>query len=139
VDSLDLDALRQQGEQYRRLARRRLVRLVFVFALLLLIYFTVRIDPSGYGTLYRFENSTWHVVPGPFAGVPYEVKISSANTVWVYTTIFGGLYRYDGKAWTAYDRRDFNTKSDNISSFTLQGEDVWAIADTSVVHWDGSH
>src|SRR5262249_3083378 len=129
MDIQRIDELAQQGEGYRRAARRRILVLAAVVTVLFLISVEVRIDPTRYGALYTLENNAWHLVSGPFAGVPYEIRTASDNTIWVSTTILGGLYRYDGKTWTAFNRHDFNTDSDNVSSFTFQGNELWAVVD----------
>src|SRR5579859_6261107 len=143
LDHLDLEKTARLANARRSSIRRG--RIVGIGFLALIIAF-VLLEPvllAGTGTSYSSgvmydlkvfrPNATgsgsWQAIPDAPAN-PFEVRISPSNAVWVSAD--DGLHRFNGTTWTAYPgTRD-------VAQFVLSGEEIWAIASTSVLHFDGT-
>jgi tetratricopeptide (TPR) repeat protein len=136
-DTLDLQALVKLGDSYRSETRRRRQNAALLFFIGLITILLFRADSASLGGLYRLENGQWQAVNLPFSGVPVTLKTSKGGAVWVATTVYPGLYRYQNGAWDM--QHAFQSRNEAyLEAFDLHNEDAWAVAGRDIYHWDGS-
>jgi tetratricopeptide (TPR) repeat protein len=73
----------------------------------------------------------------PLRGATAPIRVSDRGVVWARTRL--GLSRLENGAWHTFTSSDLGTPYDSlVADFALDGEDVWAMAASGVLHFDGS-
>lgn len=132
-DSLDLDALVQQGLAYRR--KMRLRQWIFFGLLLAFVIFLVLMQcdmPVEPGHLYLWENGQWRIEPALDADAPGDVQAAADGTVWVSGLVHDYLYHFDGTDWRKYDPSDQGLRGSDLDAFTLGYGEVWGVVGPDV-------
>jgi tetratricopeptide (TPR) repeat protein len=121
---------------------KRLLRvpLILLALLALALYAEVKWSQSrmlGSVLMFHQTPSGWQKLPLP-KGYPESLRVSSGGTVWSLTWGRAGLSRWDGTAWQYFKATDFGSPTSYVDrEFALDGEQVWAATEESVLHWDG--
>jgi Tfp pilus assembly protein PilF len=142
LDHLDLAALDREADELKKRAKleRRLnwIPLVVVLGVVYLLYTgAVERDTSIGGLLLHLSADGSVLSETPLNGMPAEVRVSSSGVVWTTSAVPFGIVRIDASGQRLYGEDDFPSPAMSISAFTLDGEEVWAIADSGVLHFDG--
>ena len=88
---------------------------------------------GGEGFLYRFDGTAWgNALPAGALGVR-AIWGSSATDVWIAQRTSTNLHRWDETSWTAYA-----LPKQIVDLWGTAPDDVWAIAEDDIYHWDGS-
>jgi hypothetical protein len=100
---------------------------------------------GGHEGLSHFDGTAWTHVFGGDGEYVYSVWGSSATDVWMATgyyrygeNAYANLYHFDGKAWAREAHLWEYSPYGRIISLSGTGpNDVWALGEARVLHWDG--
>ncbi len=136
-DTLDLQALIQQGKFYQRAQSRFWVR----FFLIALIYFILQGFIAAYSQppvqLLRATAKSWETVQLPPNCYPTAITHTADGTLWMWNGCEDEIWSYAGSVWSVYPLT-LPTSSLNNRLLATYGNHVWGVAGTSVIEYDGS-
>lgn len=138
--SLEIAASIRAGERRVRERRWRRGLSVLLIAGLILatqVFAAALLRPLAH--LYVFDGAAWTEIPLPEGEAPFQAISAADGSLWVTTYSDCGFLRYRDGAWSAC-QGNFDTQTSlmyNTSLITAHADNIWAIRDSSVVHYDG--
>jgi tetratricopeptide (TPR) repeat protein len=135
IDSLDLQELQERGEKYKKEAqsKRRPAIIMIVIVLLVMAYVQWNYTPAG--AFYWQNGQSWDMPQTDRAF--WKLEYSDSGILWAVDWEFSNLHRYSDGKWTQIEQRTLGTNHDDIQAFTVNGEEVWAVVEADIAHFDG--
>lgn len=135
-----------QAAKPKRLQRIRWLLPPLVMAALLIVAMNkwIQWEPgllaASRNELFRIRNGTWQRLP-ELPGEPAKLQVSGRGSVWAQCWRGGAGYelaRLEGPSWRVFTSADFGTRDiSQPGGFVLDGEEVWAVTTTGLLHFDG--
>jgi tetratricopeptide (TPR) repeat protein len=137
IDSLDLQELQERGQQYKKQAQSKR-RPAFILAIIVLLAMAfVQWNYTPPGAFYWQDGQSWDMPQADSAF--WKLEYSDSGVLWAVDWEFNNLHRYSDGRWTQIEQRTLGTNHSDVQAFTVDGDEVWAVVEADVAHFDGHH